>query len=69
MDKTMEVLKKLLYMYYTENYETWINEGSKKTWYITRTLETLILNRKKKLWLYTKIIEVFEQIYSFRTLI
>ena len=40
----------------------------KKTWQITKNYETLIYTGKK-LWLYTKTIEVFEHIYSLRTLI
>ena len=69
--KTMVQCKKL--GYYGQNYDT-----------ILRTMELRFTNGKdmldyqklrnfdlqwKKLWLYAKIIEVFEQIYSFITLI
>ena len=58
MNKTMVL--------YTENYRTSIYEEKKHGTY--QKLRNFDLEWKK-IWLYTKIIEIFEQIYSFRTMI
>ena len=62
MEKTMVLWKKL--WYYTQNNGTWINEGKNKVDNKKTMKRWFIINRKS----YGKI-EVFEQIYCFRTLL
>ena len=70
MGTTMVLWKEL--WYYTDNYgiipkTVALQFTKQKTWLITKNYETLIYN-EKQLFQNTKTIEVFEQIYSFRTL-